>query len=275
MLHAYLELKLSWELYQKAPETLSQPERSRLSDIAAKQDNIEQAILASPQAANVVVPNATLRTRVQEIRQRYPDNVAFAQDLERIDLSEADLEKAVERDLRVEAVLEQIVAAVPPVSLTDAEIYYRLHPDAFDRPESRRLRHILITFDKPEDRLKALKTLENLRSTAISTEKFATAALRYSQCPTAVDGGRLGLVKRQQLYAELEAPAFALREGEISAVIESPIGLHIVRCDEILPSGLLSFAEVSQKIIDRLNDKRRQETQRLWIKQLLSRHALA
>jgi peptidyl-prolyl cis-trans isomerase C len=275
MLHAYLELKLSWELYQKAPETLSQPERSRLSDIAAKQDNIEQAILASPQAANVVVPNATLRTRVQEIRQRYPDNVAFAQDLERIDLSEADLEKAVERDLRVEAVLEQIVAAVPPVSLTDAEIYYRLHPDAFDRPESRRLRHILITFDKPEDRLKALKTLENLRSTAISTEKFATAALRYSQCPTAVDGGRLGLVKRQQLYAELEVPAFALLEGEISAVIESPIGLHIVRCDEILPSGLLSFAEVSQKIIDRLNDKRRQETQRLWIKQLLSRHALA
>lgn len=275
MLHAYLELKLSWELYQKAPETLSQPERSRLSDIVAKQDNIEQAILASPQAANVVVPDATLRTRVQEIRQRYPDNVAFAQDLERIDLSEADLEKAVERDLRVEAVLEQIVSAVPPVSLIDAEIYYRLHPDAFDRPESRRLRHILITFDKPDDRLKALKTLENLRSTAISTEKFAAAALRYSQCPTAMDGGRLGLVKRQQLYAELEAPAFALLEGEISPPIESPIGLHIVRCDEILPSGMLSFGEVSQKIIERLSDKRRQETQKLWIKQQLSQHALA
>jgi nitrogen fixation protein NifM len=275
MLHAYLELKLSWELYQKAPETLSQPERSRLSDIVAKQDNIEEAILASPQAANVVVPDATLRTRVQEIRQRYPDNVAFAQDLERIDLSEADLEKAVERDLRVEAVLEQVVSAVPPVSLIDAEIYYRLHPDAFDRPESRRLRHILITFDKPEGRLKALKTLENLRSTAISTEKFAAAALRYSQCPTAMDGGRLGLVKRQQLYAELEAPAFALLEGEISPAIESPIGLHIVRCDEILPSGMLSFDEVSQKIIERLSDKRRQETQKIWIKQLLSQHALA
>ena len=213
MLHAYLELKLAWELYQKAPETLSQPERNRLSDVAAKQDSIEQAILASPQAANVVVPTATLRTRVQEIRQRYPDNRAFAQDLERLDMSEADLDKAV-------------------------------------------------------------KTLENLRSTAISTEKFGTAALRYSQCPTAVDGGRLGVVKRQQLYSELEAPAFALLEGEISAVIESPIGLHIVRCDEILPSGLLAFGEVSQKIIERLSEKRRQETQRLWIKQLLSGHAL-
>jgi peptidyl-prolyl cis-trans isomerase C len=274
MLHAYLELKLAWELYQKAPETLSQPERNRLSDVAAKQDSIEQAILASPQAANVVVPTATLRTRVQEIRQRYPDNRAFAQDLERLDMSEADLDKAVERDLCVEAVLEQIVSTVPAVSLVDAEIYYRLHPEAFDQPEARRLRHILITYDKPDDRSKAVKTLENLRSTAISTEKFSTAALRYSQCPTAVDGGLLGVVKRQQLYSELEAPAFALLEGEISAVIESPIGLHIVRCDEILPSGLLPFGEVSQKIIERLGEKRRQETQRLWIKQLLSGHAL-
>lgn len=275
MLHAYLELKLAWELYQKAPETLSPPERSRLGGIVARQDSIEQAILASPQAASVVVPAATLRTRIQEIRQRYPDNVAFAQDLERIELSEADLEKAVERDLRVEAVLEQLVSTVPPVSLVDAEIYYRLHPDAFDRPESRRLRHILITFDKPEERAKAQKTLENLRSTAVSAEKFATAALRYSQCPTAMDGGLLGAVKRQQLYPELEAPAFALLEDEISPVIESPMGLHIVRCDEILPSGLLPFAEVSQKIIERLGDKRRQEKQRLWIKQLLSQHALA
>ena len=64
-----------------------------------------------------------------------------------------------------------------------------------------------------------------------------------------------------------------LQEGEISAVLESPMGLHIVRCDEILPTGLLPFADVSQKIIDRLSDKRRQETQKAWVKQLVSRYA--
>jgi peptidylprolyl isomerase/peptidyl-prolyl cis-trans isomerase C len=83
-----------------------------------------------------------------------------------------------------------------------------------------------------------------------------------------VDGGKLGIVKRGQLYGELEPAAFALNEGEISAVLESPIGLHLVRCDEILASGLLPFAEVSQRIIERLTDKRRREAQREWIKGL-------
>ncbi len=268
MQHAYLELKLSWELFKKAPETLSEPERGRLGEIACQQDSIEQRILASPAAANVVVPAATVKNRVDEIRKRYPSGDEFVQDMARIGLDESELARSVERDLRVEAVLEKVASATPAVSAVDAEIYYRLHPEAFDRPEARRLRHILITFNTAQEKAKALATLEMLRSTLKNAEKFSAAALRHSQCPTAMEGGMLGIVKRQQLYVELEPAAFALSEGDISAVLESPIGLHILRCDEILPSGLLPFAEVREKIIERLSDKRRREAQRDWIKSL-------
>ncbi len=268
MLSAYLELKLSWELFQKAPETLSEPERSRISEVARKQDSLEQRILASDEAAHVFVPAATLATRLDEIRQRYQNGDELSHDLERIGLNEAELEKAVERDLRVEAVLEKVAASVPAVSEVDAEIYYRLHPDAFDRPEARRLRHILITFDNAQDKAKAHKTLETLRCTVKNGEKFGEAALRHSQCPTATEGGQLGVVKRNQLYTELEPAAFALHEGEISAVLESPIGLHILFCDEILPFGMLPFAEVCARIVERLTDKRRRDAQREWIKKL-------
>ncbi|HLO64505.1 MAG TPA: nitrogen fixation protein NifM, partial [Azonexus sp.] len=198
--------------------------------------------------------------------QCYPNAEEFSRDLERSQMTMADLEQAVERDLRVEAVLEKVASAVPAVSLVDAEIYYRLHPEAFDRPEARRLRHILITFNNDREKEKALLTLEGLRNTLNSPEAFAAAALRHSQCPTAMEGGMLGVVKREQLYATLEPAAFALNVGEISAVLESPIGLHIIRCDEILPSGMLPFAEVGGKIVERLTDKRRREAQRDWIK---------
>lgn len=263
----YLELKLSWELFHKGPETLTEPERHRVDDVARKQDGIEQRILASAGAANVIVPAATLASRIAEIRQRYPSKDEFGQDLERSQMTMADLEQAVERDLRVEAVLEKVASAVPAVSLVDAEIYYRLHPEAFDRPEARRLRHILITFNNDTEKEKALLTLEGLRSTLKGADAFAAAALRHSQCPTAMEGGMLGVVKRDQLYAALEPAAFGLNAGEISAVLESPIGLHILRCDEILPSGMLPFAEVSARIIERLTDKRRLEAQRDWIKE--------
>lgn len=262
----YLALKLSWELFQKGPETLTEPERHRLDDVARKQDSIEQRILASAASANVIVPAATLASRIAEIRRRYPSADEFTHDIERSQLTMADLEKAVERDLRVEAVLEKIASAVPAVSLVDAEIYYRLHPEAFDRPEARRLRHILITFNNDREKEKALLTLEGLRSALKGPEAFAQAALRHSQCPTAMEGGMLGVVKRDQLYAALEPAAFALNVGDISAVLESPIGLHIVRCDEVLPSGLLPFADVCDRIIERLTDKRRREAQRDWIK---------
>lgn len=279
MQYGYLELKLSWELFAKAPENLSEPERTRLTDVAAKQNTIEQRILACTEAANVVVPAPTLATRLEEIRQRYQSDDDFAQDLARIGIGKTELGEAIERDLRVEAVLERVAAEATPVSAVDAEIYYRLHPDAFNRPESRRLRHILITCDDAKDNAKdnakdsakdkarAQAQLEALRPTLSTAEKFAAAALRHSQCPTALEGGLLGIVKRNQLYAELEPAAFALSQGEISAVLQSPIGLHIVRCDEIFPSGMLPFADVQEKIIAHLFELRRQKAQREWIKQ--------
>lgn len=270
MQHGYLELKLSWELFKKSPDTLTEPERSRLSDIAGKQDGIEQRILSSKAAANVVVPAATLKNRLDEIRKRYPSEDEFAHDMEANGLSAATLEKAVERDLRIEAILDKVASVVAPVSRVDAEIYYHLHPEAFDQPEVRRLRHILITFDNPPQKAKAMATLEPLRTTLKNAEQFAAAALRHSQCPTAMDGGVLGMVKRNQLYAELEPAAFSLNEGEISPVLESPVGLHILRCDEIFPGGMIPFSEVCQRIIERLTDKRRRETQQEWIKGLRS-----
>ncbi len=270
MLHSYLELKLSWELFQKAPDALSDPERSKLAQVANKQNSIEQGILRSAEAASVIVPAAAVNNRLADIRQRYASEEEFTNDMLRSGLDEASLGQAVERDLRVESVLDKIAAGVAAADSVEAEIYYRLHPDAFDRPESRRLRHILITFDSSKGKNKASRLLDELRSKLRHAEQFAAAALSHSQCPTAMEGGLLGVVKRQQLYAELEPAAFALAEGEISAVLESPIGLHILRCDEILPSGMLPFADVSAQIIERLTDKRRRDAQREWIKRLLS-----
>jgi len=263
--YGYLELKLSWELFQKAPETLGDDERQRLTQVAARQQNIERRILGSGEAAQVVVPPATLATRLGEITQRYAGEDELARDLEGIGLARAELENAIARDLRVEAVLEKIASATPPVSTVEAEIYYQLHPEGFDRPEARRLRHILITGDSDRQRDRARAQLEALRLTLQSAAQFGAAAQRHSQCPTALEDGRLGIVKRNQLYPQLEAAAFALGAGQISGVVESPIGLHIVRCDEILPSGMLAFGEVAEKIVEHLADRRRRKAQRDWL----------
>lgn len=262
---AYLELKLSWELFQKAPEALSEPERGRLEKVAQKQTGIERRILKSPEAAGVIVPEATLAARIAEIRARYPSAGDYQADLERIGLDESRLAAAITRDLRVETVLDRIAAATAAANEVDAEIFYRLHPEAFHRPEARRLRHILITFATPAEKAKARQQLESLRTTADSAEAFGAAALRHSQCPTALQNGELGVAKRGQLYPELEPAAFALAEDEISAVLESPVGLHILRCDEIFAAATMDFEQVKPRIIEKLTEQRRRQAQKDWI----------
>lgn len=272
MPHPYLELKLSWGLFQKTPDALSAAEQTRLLAVARKQQSIEQHLLASVEAASVVVPRATLATRLAEIRQRYPSGQELADELQRIGLDEAQLATAVERDLLVEALLDKVASALAPVSAVDAEIFYHLHPKAFERPEARRLRHILITFDNEREKALAEEQLETLRLTLEreTARQFGAAARRHSHCPSAMEDGQLGIIKRQQLYTALAVPAFALAEREISKVVESEIGLHILRCDEILPNGTPPFAEIRKKIINRLTEQRRAEAQRAWIKSLLA-----
>lgn len=265
---AYLELKLAWELFKQAPETLELPQREELVNIVARQHDIERRILQSPEAANVMVPQATLANRLAEIHQRYESGKELEQELHHIGLDADALASAVECDLKVEAILEKVASGTPTVTAVDAEIYYRLHPTAFDRPEARKLRHILITFDNHAEQSKVTLTLNKLRLNIKNGDAFGQAALRHSQCPTAMEGGILGTVKRGQLYPELDAAAFTLAKDEISPVLQSPIGLHILYCEEILPYGLIPFEEVCESLIERLTAKRCQEVQRSWIKSL-------
>ncbi len=272
MQQTYLELKLSWGLFRKDPDALSASERQRLLAVASKQQLIEQRILASSEASYVLVPRATVDARLAEIRQRYESQQALVQALERSGLDEAQLATAVGRDLLVEALLEKLASAVEPVSAVDAELYYHLHPKAFDRPEARRLRHILITFDNRQEKAQAAMQLRTLR-TALARQaagEFGAAALRHSQCPSAMEGGQLGIVRRRQLYPQLETVAFMLAEREISAPVESPIGLHIVRCDEVLPTGIPPFSQIREKVIDRLTEERRAQAQKDWLRALLA-----
>ena len=198
---AYLELKLAWELFKQAPEALEIPQQDKLAKIVARQHDIEQRILQAPEASKVIVPKATLDSRLAEIRRRYQTDDELGNELQRIGLDADTLATAVERDLKVEAILDRVAAAIPAVTEVDAEIYYRLHPAAFYQPETRKLRHILITFNSQVEQDKAKATLEKLRTTVHGSSAFGQAALRHSQCPTAMNGGQLGTVKHGQLYA--------------------------------------------------------------------------
>lgn len=269
---SYLVLKLSQALFQKAPGLLAPKERQRVEQVAGRQLEIEQRILETPEAAQIHVPEASLNSAVAEIRGRYTTRTEFLADLDNAGLDESSLRVSIARDLRFEAVLERVASREAKVSDIDAEIFYFIHREKFRRPENRTLRHILVTINDElpgNDRVSAWRRIEALQAQLENApDRFADLALKHSECPTALQGGLLGTLRRGQLYPELEPVAFALRLGALSGIVESPMGFHILYCVAIEDDSFVPFSVVREKIRTHLSERRQKEVQRQWIASL-------
>ncbi len=222
-----------------------------------------------------MVPPSTLQAALQEIRGRYENEDDFGDDLSRNGLNEAEFANALERELKVEAILEKVGTQAEPVTDTDVDLYYQYHPDQFRRQESRLARHILVTINEtiPENtREEAFKRISEIaRRLQKEPGRFEEQALKHSECPTALEGGKLGDLPRGKLFPEIEQALFELNEGEVSDVIESELGFHVLRCDSITPASVLSYTKAKPSIRKVLEQKRKRAVQQQWMKQLLGK----
>lgn len=265
----YLSLKLAAKLFGKPLESLAPDELHRVHRVAARQSAIEALILATPEAASVILPDNSIDASLTEIRGRYGNDQDYQSDLERIGLDAHSLRQAVARDMVVEAVLERVAAQAAAVSEIDVEIFWYLHKDRFRRAETRVLRHILVTINGQlagNDRHSARVRIEAIRTRLLrEPQRFAEQALKHSECPTAINGGLLGMVPRGQLYPQLEAVAFALDAAMLSDVVESELGYHLLYCEAIHRERLLSFAEARSTIREYLEQQQHSLCQKAWI----------
>lgn len=118
------------------------------------------------------------------------------------------------------------------VTRREVEQFYETYKDSLGLiPEKFTLSHIFIDPSKSENAKKRAKEFaESLLDSLKNGADFAVLATKYSDDPgSRAQGGDLGLVQRGMFYPEFEAAAFALKEGEISGVVESPVGFHIIQ----------------------------------------------
>ena len=270
---AYLALKAAQKLYGKAPPDLQSEESGRVQSIAQKQYEMETRVLATPEARDVMVPSATLDAAMQEIRGRYQSEEEFAGDLARNGLDETAYAAALEREMKVEAILEKVGARAERVGDMDVDLYYQYHPEQFRRPETRLVRHILITINESIAENTRDEARKRIDAIAVRLKKepgrVEEQALKHSACPTARDGGQLGDLPRGKLFPELDMALFELKAGEVSDVLESELGFHILRCDAITEASVLGYDQARQRIRKVMEQKRKRACQQAWVRQLL------
>ena len=155
----------------------------------------------------------------------------------------------------------------------DVELYYQYHPEQFRRPETRLVRHILITINETiaeNTRAEAGKRIATIQARlAKEPQRFEEQALKHSECPTALDGGKLGDLPRGKLFPELDKALFELKAGEVSGVLESELGFHVLRCDAITEAGVLGYDQAKLHIRKLMEQKRKRVCQQAWMKGLM------
>lgn len=163
----------------------------------------------------------------------------------------------------VELSVDNLLAKVQ-VSKEDARKYYDEHQNEFGSPEERQAAHILITVKAnatpaEQDAAKALaeKILQQVRQ---APSRFSELAKKDSQDPgSAAKGGDLGFFGRGMMVKPFEEAAFALKVGEISGLVKSDFGYHIIKLIAVKPSRITPFDEALKGIISKLRQQKAAE----------------
>lgn len=258
--------------YRKNLSQLDPAEYSQVYRKASKSYELETLVIASPEAEGLVISERQLDESVTAVAERYGSRDEFLNDLDNNALDEEGLRKALYRELMFDSVMQRVTANSAEVSELDVHLFYEMHHDRFQTPESRVASHLLITInpDYPENTREAARQRIGQLSEKLAGRgnRFEEFAKRYSECPTAMDGGKLGEVTRGQLYERLDAALFKMAEGEISDIVESELGFHILYCEKIKPVRKVPLTKAAPRIREVLGERQRRNCQKAWLASL-------
>ena len=294
--YRYHLLRAATARYQRNIPALAPAELAEAERQARRSFALEEQVLNSAEARDVLIPDTQVQRAYQAVKARYQSQAELEADLARNQLSPRQLRQALGRELMFDAVMQRVGARHPPITDADERLFYELHRERFTTPETRDARHILITIneDYPEnsraaararieaiaERLKATGDQDSSskasRSKASSGKsaseepserqrRFSDEARKGSECPTAMDGGQLGRIRQGQLYPALDAALFNLDQGAISGILESELGFHLLFCETIHAANSLPFSQVRERIHEALEQRRRKDQQRQWL----------
>jgi peptidyl-prolyl cis-trans isomerase C len=202
----------------------------------------------------IVVEDYVLKKDMKEFKQRFKSREEFEKYLKEYNLTEDELLEQFRRRRTVQDlrnILRQEMAAKVKVSDADARAFYDRNIDKFQHPAQIRVSHILVAVSQNADeaeKKKAREKIEGIQKELKNGADFADLARKESQCESRNQGGDLGFFPRGRMVKPFDDAAFKLKPGEMSGIVETRYGYHIIKMQEKRPAGPVPFDEVKDKI---------------------------
>jgi peptidyl-prolyl cis-trans isomerase C len=212
-------------------------------------------------ARKIAVSDAEVDDSVKQMRSQFPNEDAFKKALEARGMTLEKLKSDAKIDMSISKMMDAEVAS--QAAPTDAQVreFYDKNPDKFKQDESVRASHILFRVAENADAATKKKTLEQAQSVlkqARGGADFAELAKKYSADGSAQQGGDLNFFTRGQMVPAFDQAAFALKPGEISDVVTTQFGYHIIKVTDRKAASTVPFDQVSDRIKEYLAEQQKQ-----------------
>ncbi|WP_427339312.1 peptidylprolyl isomerase [Caloranaerobacter sp. DY30410] len=242
------DFEKDFNVYKKAVESKVGPEIwKQLEEEAMRKflDKliIEQIISQKAEELGIEVTDEEVDEEIKNYINYFENEEKFKEFLKQSNITEEYFRKEIKKEMLISKYKEEVLKDID-ISLDEAKKYYEDNIDLF-RDYRVRARHILV---KTEDEAKEiLKQLKNGKD-------FAELAKEKSIGPSAANGGDLGYFGKGQMVPEFEKAAFSLEPGQISDIVKTQYGYHIIKVEDKIDK-LYSFDEVKDDIIKELKNR--------------------
>jgi len=257
-----------YQQFLKGPD-----KETRIKDLKEKilDQMIDERVLIHEAKRNKInVDKKEIEDGIEEIKKRFATEEEYSKELTRQGLSQDKFRDQVKEQIMVIKLIDQEVKAkvVPPTD-SDIEDFYKEHESEMVQPEQVRVRHILIKVDENTDKNKALTKIRDiLKEAKKGKTSFSELAKKHSEDPSSAKGGDIGFFSRGQMVRKFEDAAFALNVGQISDVVETDYGYHIIQCIEKKAAEKKSLDEIRDYLRNFIFQKRMEERYETWLRRL-------
>jgi len=211
----------------------------------------QELILQECSKKGTKIEDKTINEELAKMKQKYPNEEAFNTALKNANLSEDKLKSDLHKKMVIQKYIDDEFALSTNVSDEEIKSFYDGHTESFTKPEQVRARHILIKVDPNAGKTQkeeAKKKLAAVQARLKKGEDFAELAKKFSEGPSKSQGGDLGLFRRGQMVKPFEEVAFSLPVGQVSEIVETQFGYHLIKVEEKIPASTIKFDEIKERL---------------------------
>jgi len=210
----------------------------------------KQLLFEETDKQNIEASVEEIDAEVKKVAAQFETPEKFKERLEQMGMSEEKLREDIKQNYRIEKLIK---SKLPEITVTDEDIslFYKENPENFSVPEQIQASHILLSLEpdasdevKKEKRSELQAVLEKIKK----GDDFAELARKHSDCPSKEKGGELGSFPRGAMVKAFEDVAFNLKKDEVSDVVETQFGFHIIKLTGRTEASMTPIEQVKDKI---------------------------